>query len=82
MPFDDPNLCQQFTEMHMTIVAMHNKLIEHIEEEDQLTAKVDDLLTAWNKATGIVWFIKWTAIIITGLTTFLATLKHLGLLKL
>ena len=78
MPFEDPKLCEEFTMMRLDMKQMHIDLMEHIKEEDGLKSSIAELLEAWNRATGILWFIKWLSIIAVGSVAFVQSLKAIG----
>jgi hypothetical protein len=72
---DHVTLEERFNRQDLMLLELKNIIIEHINDEKDLTPVVKELVKTWEAAHWLVNIIKWVGIIAGSIAAFLALLK-------
>ena len=72
---DHVTLEERFNRQDIMLLELKNIIIEHINDEKDLTPVVKELVKTWEAAHWLVNIIKWVGIIAGSIAAFLALLK-------
>lgn len=72
---DHVTLEERFNRQDLMLLELKNIIIEHINDEKDLTPVVKELVKTWEAAHWLVNIIKWVGIIAGSLAAFIALLK-------
>ena len=72
---DHVTLEERFNRQDLMLLELKNIIIEHINDEKDLTPVVKELVKTWEAAHWLVNIIKWVGIIAGSIAAFIALLK-------
>lgn len=72
---DHVTLEERFNRQDLMLLELKTIILDHINDEKDLTPVVKELVKAWEAAHWLVNIIKWVGIIAGSIATFLALLK-------
>jgi len=72
---DHVTLEERFNRQDLMLLELKNIIIEHINDEKDLTPVVKELVKTWEAAHWLVNIIKWVGIIAGSIAAFLALIK-------